>query len=50
MQAYLELREEKDPDRVGVIRSDLWEYCNLDTLALVKILERLESLCRWAGV
>ncbi len=50
MQAYLELREEKDPDRVSVIRSDLWEYCNLDTLGMVKILGRLESLCRWAAL
>lgn len=50
MQAYLELREEKDPDRVSVIRSDLWEYSNLDTLGMVKILERLESLCRWAAL
>ena len=44
MQAYLELQEEKDPDRINEIRRDLWEYCNLDTLAMVEILEKLESL------
>ena len=43
-QAFVELSEEKDPDRISEIRSDLGEYCKLDALAVVKILRRLETL------
>ena len=44
MQAFAGLREEEDPERVSQIRSDLWEYCKLDTLGMVRILEKLESI------
>ena len=45
MQAFIELQAEADLDRAEAIRNDLWEYCMLDTLAMVRILEELESLC-----
>jgi len=44
MEAYRKLEDEKDPQRVTEIRDALWEYCKLDTLAMVRILEKLESL------
>ncbi|GMR11535.1 MAG: DUF2779 domain-containing protein [Anaerolineae bacterium] len=44
MRAYYELAVEKNPDRIEAIRHDLWEYCKLDSLAMVRILEKLESL------
>ena len=44
MQAFAELQVEDDPDQVAVVRRDLWEYCKLDTFAMVRILEELESL------
>ncbi len=44
MEAYRELEDEKDPQRVTEIRDALWEYCKLDTLAMVRIMEKLESL------
>jgi hypothetical protein len=45
MQAFAELQAEDDPARVKAIRSDLWEYCKLDTLAMVRILEQLDGKC-----
>jgi len=44
MRAFIDLAEENDPERIEAVRNDLWEYCKLDTLAMVRILERLESL------
>jgi len=44
MEAYRKLEDEKDPQRVTEIRDALWEYCKLDTLAMVRILEKLESI------
>ncbi len=44
MRAYIELAEEKDPGRIEAVRNDLWEYCKLDTLAMVRILEKLEEI------
>jgi len=44
MRAYYELANEKNPARIETIRNDLWEYCKLDSLAMVRILEKLESL------
>ena len=46
MRAYLDLAEEKDPERIAAIRNDLWEYCKLDSLAMVGILEKLEEIQR----
>ena len=44
MHAFLESQDEDDTDRVNAICSDPWKCCKLDTLAMVKILEKLESL------
>ncbi len=44
MSAYSLLRDEKDPEKAGEIRKNLLAYCRLDTLAMVKILERLEEI------
>ncbi|MCK4692278.1 MAG: DUF2779 domain-containing protein, partial [Anaerolineales bacterium] len=44
MEVYRRLEDEKDPQRVAEIRNALWEYCKLDTLAMVLILEKLESI------
>lgn len=44
MRAYYQLADEKDPERIEAIRSDLWEYCKLDSLAMVRILEKLEEI------
>jgi hypothetical protein len=43
MRAYYELREETDSECIRQIREDLWEYCKLDSLAMVRILEKLET-------
>ncbi len=42
MDAYLQLAHENDATRISEIRSALWEYCKLDTYAMVCILEKLE--------
>jgi hypothetical protein len=34
----------KDPDEIEKIRASLLEYCRLDTLAMVRMLERLYKL------
>ncbi len=44
MEAYYQLGIETNPAIVEKIRNDLWEYCKFDTYAMVKILEKLESL------
>lgn len=42
--AYENLAMETDLMRIADVRNQLLEYCKLDTLAMVKILEKLESL------
>jgi hypothetical protein len=42
--SFEQLINEDDFIRINEIRKDLLEYCKLDTLAMVKILEVLESL------
>ena len=42
MQAFAILAEIEDPETVMRIRESLLEYCKLDTLAMVKILEELK--------
>ena len=42
--AFESLYYETDLMRIADIRNNLLEYCKLDTLAMVKILEKLESL------
>ena len=44
MQAYLQLADEVDAAHIEQVRNALWEYCKLDTYAMVRILEELESL------
>ncbi len=44
MLAYHEMCDATDPRRAAAIRGALLEYCRLDTLAMVKILERLQAL------
>jgi len=39
--AFFNLREEKDGEKIRTTRDALLEYCGLDTLAMVKILEKL---------
>ena len=42
MDAYYRMGKETDPAAIGRIRKALLEYCRLDTLAMVKILEKLK--------
>jgi hypothetical protein len=41
MDAYAAMNQSDDPAQIAKIRQSLLEYCKLDTLAMVKILERL---------
>jgi hypothetical protein len=43
MAVFLSLAEEDDPARAESLRRDLWEYCKLDTLAMVRILDGLRD-------
>lgn len=43
MEAYVEMCACEDPDQVTKIRTALLEYCKLDTLGMVKILEKLKQ-------
>ncbi len=42
MDAYAAMNQSDDPDEIAKIRQSLLDYCKLDTLAMVKILERLQ--------
>jgi hypothetical protein len=44
MQAYFAMCGAKDPSEVNRIRESLLEYCKLDTLGMVRLLEKLKSL------
>jgi len=44
MLAFAALPGEPDPARVGQIRQELWDYCQRDTLAMVRIVEALQEL------
>jgi hypothetical protein len=44
MEAYYALQNESDPQKTQEITDSLWTYCKLDTLAMVKILEKLASI------
>jgi hypothetical protein len=44
MEAYYQLSIETNPAIIERIRNDLWEYCKFDTLAMVRILEKLETI------
>jgi hypothetical protein len=49
MLAYASLSKMDDGDEKKKIRQDLLEYCRLDTLAMVKIWERLVSMTQPKG-
>lgn len=49
MSVYAMLHE-KDADEIEIIRAALLAYCRLDTLAMVKILEKLYMLVGYTGV
>jgi hypothetical protein len=42
--AFLGLHNETDPKRVAQVRRGLLDYCRLDTLAMVKLLEKLRQV------
>jgi hypothetical protein len=44
MNAYEGMQIETDPHTIASIRRDLWDYCKLDTLAMVRILKKLHEL------
>ncbi|MBI5846877.1 MAG: DUF2779 domain-containing protein [Nitrospirae bacterium] len=46
IDAYFRMRESSDPAEIAGIRKALLDYCKLDTLAMVKILERLREMCQ----
>jgi hypothetical protein len=45
MEAYARMNASKDPDEIERIRKALLEYCRLDTLGMVKIVEKLSTYC-----
>ncbi len=44
-EVYLSLLEMDNQKGIEMIRNSLLEYCKLDTLAMVRILERLKEMC-----
>lgn len=44
MSAYKALGSETDKNKISAIRNGLLQYCHLDTLAMVKVLNRLYEL------
>jgi hypothetical protein len=49
MNAYFAINQSNDQKEIEGIRSDLLEYCKLDTLAMVKILEKLREMVQKAN-
>lgn len=45
-EAYLRMRNMDDPCEIARIRSALLEYCKLDTLAMVRILEKMREIVK----
>lgn len=43
MQTYLLLATMEDKNKVAKLREALLRYCKLDTLAMVKVLEKLKE-------
>jgi hypothetical protein len=46
MQAYFMMQETDDPGEIAQLRNALLEYCCLDTLGMVKLLEKLWEFCK----
>jgi len=44
--AYSKMGASHDPEEIERIRKALSEYCRVDTLGMVRILEKLKDLCR----
>jgi len=44
MDAYARMCASRDPGEIESIRKALLEYCKLDTLGMVRILEKLRTL------
>ena len=44
MQTFAVLAEKSNQDEIDRIRESLKRYCELDTLAMVKILDKLKQL------
>lgn len=42
MQAYAGLQNEEDHGKIAKVRNDLLRYCELDTLAMVEIMKKLQ--------
>ena len=42
--AFYNLKHESDIKRIEVVREALLKYCNLDTMAMVKVLEKLMAV------
>jgi len=47
MSAYEELLYEKDIEKILQIRKNLLEYCKMDTMAMVKIIEALRKMLKY---
>ncbi len=50
MEAYFRMCGCRDPVELDKIRKDLLDYCRTDTLGMVKILEKLRSMCSAHGL
>jgi hypothetical protein len=44
-ESYLKMLQSNNPSEVASIRRALLEYCKLDTLAMVRILDKMQELC-----
>lgn len=44
--AYFRIHESDDPEEIKKLRDDLLEYCRLDTLGMVMILDKLRELSK----
>ncbi|MDD5009664.1 MAG: DUF2779 domain-containing protein [Syntrophorhabdaceae bacterium] len=44
MQAYFRMQESSDPREIKQLRDALLAYCSLDTLGMVRIIERLKEM------
>lgn len=49
MDAYFAMCASEDPGEIEKIRANLLAYCALDTLGMVKILERLQEITKQGG-
>jgi hypothetical protein len=43
-QAFCRLRDEQDPEKIEEIRQQLLDYCEMDTWAMVKLMEKLKMI------